>query len=152
MSWMIKTYEQLTKDELYSILKERLTIFVVEQNCPYPELDDLDQGSYHLFFEVEGEIRAYCRILPKGLKYKETSIGRVIVKEAYRGEGLANRLMKRAINFVQDELNEKKIQIQAQDHLRNFYGSFGFAPISETYLEDGIPHVDMLLDGTGTTE
>lgn len=144
MSWQLKTFEQLTKDELYTIIKERINIFVVEQNCPYPELDDLDQGSFHLFSEQKGEIRAYCRILPKGLKYTEVSIGRVIVKESYRRMGLASELMRNAINYVEKELNEIQIKIQAQDHLREFYGTFGFKPISETYLEDGIPHVDML--------
>lgn len=145
MTWNLKTYNELTKDQLYSIIKERINIFVVEQNCPYPELDDLDQGSFHLFFEENAEIRAYLRILPKGLKYKEVSIGRVIVKESYRRKGIASDLMRRAIDFIEKELHETEIKIQAQDHLRGFYGSFGFKPISETYLEDGIPHVDMIL-------
>lgn len=145
MTWQLKTYAELTKDQLYSIIKERINIFIVEQNCPYPELDDLDQGSYHLFFEEEGEIRAYCRISPKGLKYEEVSIGRVIVKEAYRRNGIASVLVRSAIDFVETELNETEIKIQAQDHLRSFYGSFGFKSISETYLEDGIPHVDMII-------
>lgn len=145
MTWQLKTYAELTKDQLYSIIKERINIFIVEQNCPYPELDDLDQGSYHLFFEEDGEIRAYCRILPKVLKYEEVSIGRVIVKEAYRRTGIATILMRSAIDFVETELNETEIKIQAQDHLRSFYSSFGFKAISETYLEDGIPHVDMII-------
>ncbi|MCT8138255.1 GNAT family N-acetyltransferase [Anaerobacillus sp. CMMVII] len=142
--WQTKTFLELTNIELYQIMKERINIFVVEQNCPYPELDDLDQESYHLFYEEEGEIRAYCRILPKALKYNQVSIGRVIVKEAYRRKGVASELLRNAIHFINTELSETAIKIQAQDHLRDFYGSFGFNPISETYLEDGIPHVDML--------
>ncbi|MFN7250192.1 MAG: GNAT family N-acetyltransferase [Anaerobacillus sp.] len=152
MSWQLKTFAELTNDQLYTLLKERINIFVVEQNCPYPELDDLDQNSYHLFFEKEGEVMAYCRILPKGLKYDEVSVGRVIVKEAYRRKGIASELMKRAIEFVQSELNETEIKIQAQDHLRQFYRSFGFKPISETYLEDGIPHVDMIRNSSTMKE
>lgn len=144
MSWQLKTFDELTKNELYTIIKERINIFVVEQNCPYPELDDLDLNSFHLFFQEEGDLKAYCRILPKGLKYEEVSIGRVIVKEEYRRSGIATILMKKAISFVEEELNEKNIKIQAQDHLRHFYQSFGFTPISEVYLEDGIPHVDMV--------
>lgn len=144
MSWQLKTFDELTKNQLYTIIKERINIFVVEQNCPYPELDDLDQNSFHLFFQEEGEIRAYCRILPKGLKYEEVSIGRVIVKEKFRRSGIATLLMKIAISFVEEELNETNIKIQAQDHLRHFYQSFGFTPVSEVYLEDGIPHVDMV--------
>lgn len=143
MSWQIKTYDELTKNQLYTIIKERINIFVVEQNCPYPELDDLDQASFHLFFQEE-DIRAYCRILPKGLKYEEVSIGRVIVKEKYRRSGIATLLMKKAITYVEEELHETQIKIQAQDHLRHFYQSFGFTPVSEIYLEDGIPHVDMV--------
>jgi ElaA protein len=144
LAWELKTYDQLTKKQLYTIIKERINIFIVEQNCPYPELDDLDQASFHLFLQEDDEVKAYCRILPKGVKYEEVSIGRVIVKEAFRRQGIASDLMRYAVNFVEKELNETQIKIQAQDHLRQFYSSFGFKPISKTYLEDGIPHVDML--------
>ncbi len=147
MVWQLKTFEELTNEQLYNIIKERLNIFVVEQDCPYPELDDLDQQSFHLFNEEEGEIKAYCRILEAGVKYQEASIGRVIVKEKYRRNGLATQLLNNAIDFMSNGLNETKIKIQAQDYLRDFYSSFGFQPISEVYLEDGIPHVDMILYG-----
>lgn len=143
MDWQIKRFDELTKIQLYTIIKERINIFVVEQNCPYPELDNLDQQCYHLFSETNGEIKAYCRILPKELKYDEVSIGRVIVKEPYRRKGLATELLSKAIEFINNELIETEIKIQAQDHLQGFYGSFGFQPISNVYLEDGIPHVDM---------
>lgn len=143
MKWQLKTFDELTKIQLYNIIKERINIFVVEQNCPYYELDDLDIDSYHLFDEEDGEIIAYCRVVPKDLRYKETSIGRVIVKQAYRGKGIASQLLSKAIEFINEELAEKEIKIQAQAHLQQFYGSFGFQPISEVYLEDGIPHVDM---------
>lgn len=87
---------------------------------------------------------AYLRVLPAGVSYDEASIGRVLVKQNYRGKGLAQQLLKKALRFLEDELHETTIKIQAQDYLRKFYGSFGFEVISETYLEDDIPHVDML--------
>lgn len=146
MIWKLKTFDQLTNNELYNILKERTNIFVVEQSCPYPELDDIDQASFHLFYEKDSEINAYCRIIPKGHKYREVSIGRVIVNKGYRRTGIGSVLMRKAIDFVEEELSETKIKIQAQNHLVDFYGSFGFKVISEVYLEDGIPHVDMILD------
>ncbi|OIJ15633.1 GNAT family N-acetyltransferase [Anaerobacillus arseniciselenatis] len=152
MSWQLKTFEELTNEQLYNIIKERLNIFVVEQDCPYPELDDIDQHCFHLFTEEEGEIKAYCRILEAGLKYEEASIGRVIVKEKYRRNGLATELLNNAIDFTKNGLNETKIKIQAQDYLKEFYGSFGFQPVSEVYLEDGIPHVDMILNGVVSNE
>ena len=145
MNFTLKTFDQLTNTELYNILKERTNVFVVEQNCPYPEVDGKDVQSYHLYKEEDGEIIAYLRILPPGVSYAELSIGRVLVKKEYRGQRLAHELMMRALQFIEDELNETTVKIQAQDYLRKFYGSFGFKAISEVYLDDGIPHVDMLL-------
>ncbi|HWK22504.1 MAG TPA: GNAT family N-acetyltransferase [Ureibacillus sp.] len=145
MSWKLKKFEELTNSELYNLLKERTQVFVVEQNCPYLEVDGKDPFSYHLFKEDNGEILAYARILPPGISYQECSIGRVLVKKEYRGQGIAQELVKKSLDFIQQELKETTVKIQAQDYLRKFYGSFGFQAISETYLEDNIPHVDMLL-------
>ncbi len=145
MDWQLKRFAELTNTELYTILQERTSVFVVEQNCPYLEVDGKDLASYHLFKEDNGEILAYLRIVPAGVSYEETSIGRVFVKMAYRGQGLAQELMTRGLEFIQHELKETCVKIQAQDYLREFYGAFGFKPVSDTYLEDDIPHVDMLL-------
>ena len=145
MSWKLKKFDELTNIELYNLLKDRTLVFVVEQNCPYLEVDGKDPFSYHLFKEDNGEIIAYLRIVPAGVTYPEASLGRVFVKKEYRGQGIAGDLLKNGIDFIQNELKETEIKIQAQDHLRKFYGSFGFQPISETYLEDNIPHVDMIL-------
>jgi ElaA protein len=145
MSWNLKRFDDLTNKELYIILKERTTVFVVEQNCPYPEVDGKDPQTYHLFKEENGEIIAYLRVLPAGVSYQEASIGRVLVKKEYRGRGIAEELLRRGLDFIHDELKENTVKIQAQDYLRKFYGSFGFKAITETYLEDNIPHVDMLL-------
>lgn len=142
--WTIKAFDDLSTKELYAILQARTTVFVVEQQCPYPEVDGKDFASYHVYNEQDGEIVAYARILPAGLSYEQASIGRVLVKKEYRGQGLAQALLVKALAFLHDELHEMTIKIQAQDYLRNFYGSFGFEAVSETYLEDDIPHVDMV--------
>ncbi|MEG7880276.1 GNAT family N-acetyltransferase [Bacillus paranthracis] len=145
MSWELKKFDELTNTELYNLLKERTSVFVVEQNCPYLEVDGNDSCSYHLFKEDNGEIIAYLRIVPAGVTYQEISIGRVFVKKEYRGQRIAEELIKKGLDFIQNELKETTVKIQAQDYLKKFYSSFGFQAISETYLEDNIPHVDMLL-------
>ena len=144
MAWKLKRFEELSAEELYRILKERVNVFVVEQNCPYPEIDDYDQGAFHLYKEVEGEVVAYSRILLPQTVYPEASIGRVIVNKKYRKEGLGRELMERAMNFLRNDLKEETVKLQAQEYVKDFYGSFGFKPVSEVYLEDGIPHIDMV--------
>ncbi|MFB5678388.1 GNAT family N-acetyltransferase [Paenibacillus terreus] len=145
MEWKLKTFHELTGHEVYRILQARVNVFMLEQNCLYPEIDGKDQTSRHLFLEADGEIAAYCRLVPRGVSYDDASIGRVLVKEAYRGKGLAQELMKRAIAFLKDEWGETTVKIQAQNYLHGFYGSFGFQAVSDVYLEDNIPHVDMVL-------
>ncbi|MED4038481.1 GNAT family N-acetyltransferase [Niallia taxi] len=145
MNWTIKAFNELTANEVYTILQERTAVFVVEQNCPYLEVDGKDIQSFHLLAEKNGEIAAYCRVLPAGISYEKASIGRVLVKKEYRGHGLAYELLNKAIAFIRDELKEPAIQISAQSHLEKFYASFGFQATSNEYLEDDIPHIDMLL-------
>ncbi|WP_172196791.1 GNAT family N-acetyltransferase [Saccharibacillus qingshengii] len=146
MQWHLKSFEQLSGDEVYRILRERVNVFVLEQNCLYPEIDGKDPLCHHLFVEQDGQIAAYCRLLPPGLAYPQASIGRVLVNDAFRGRGLAQELMNRAIAFLSVESQPVPIKIQAQHYLEKFYGSFGFRVISDVYPEDGIPHVDMLLE------
>ena len=145
MSYTIKTFAQLTTEELYEMLQVRTNVFVVEQNCPYPEIDGKDKESYHLFKQIEGEMAAYLRILPPGVSYEQLSIGRVLVQKNYRGQQLGRELMNEALSFIKQQYGEQTIKIQAQDYLRSFYESFGFEAISDVYLEDNIPHIDMLL-------
>lgn len=145
MKWNLKKFNELTITELYNILKERTKVFIVEQDCPYLEVDGKDTQSYHLFLDKEGEIIAYLRILPSGVSYPEASLGRVLVKKEYRGLGLGKELLKRGIDFIQNELKETTIKIQAQNYLNKLYSSFGFQTVSNIYLEDNIPHIDMLL-------
>jgi ElaA protein len=144
MDWYIKKFEDLTASELYDLLRERVNVFVVEQNCPYPEVDDKDQSSYHLYAKKNGEVVAYTRLLPAGVSYEQAAIGRVLVKESWRKTGLGRELMERSMDFFKNQLKEKEIKLQAQEYAMDFYGSFGFKPVSEVYLEDDIPHVDMV--------
>ena len=144
MNWKIKRFEELTTTELYEILRVRAEVFVVEQICVYQDLDLKDKKAYHLFFEDNGEIVAYLRILDKNVSYPEISIGRVLVTEMNRGKGLAREMMQRAIAFVKEELNETQIRISAQLYLKQFYESLGFSVTSDIYLEDDIEHIEMV--------
>ncbi|WP_291578327.1 GNAT family N-acetyltransferase [Clostridium sp. UBA6640] len=144
MTWKLKKFEELTTLELHNIVRERINIFVLEQNCIYEELDGLDLKSYHLFKEENNNVVAYLRILPKGVVYDEVAIGRVLTAKEYRGKGIFTELMEKAISFIEDELNEKTIKISAQEYLRKAYGKFGFKEVSEVYLDVNIPHVEMV--------
>lgn len=148
MDWKTYRFDDFTARELYSVLKLRVDVFVVEQNCPYPELDNLDQQSIHLLYIENGEVLAYARLVPAGAKYELPSIGRVIVREDARGRGLAKQLLERSIDYIVGEWQPEAIQLQGQVYLQEFYQSFGFQAISDSYDEDGIPHVDMKLTNT----
>ncbi|MCT4781275.1 MULTISPECIES: GNAT family N-acetyltransferase [Exiguobacterium] len=135
------TFNELTVSSLYQLLKLRTDIFVVEQDCPYPELDNRDQDALH-GLAYEGEKLIGClRILPRKSS-GAVAIGRVAVQVDYRSHGIARRLLNEAIAYLQEQ-GEVLIDLQAQAHLKEFYGSFGFEEKSEIYLEDGIPHLDM---------
>jgi ElaA protein len=140
-----KTYEALTKDELYQILHLRNEVFVVEQACPYQDIDGKDLDAYHLLMFDDQQLIGYLRILKPGTSYEEASIGRVIIKKSHRDKRLGRVLMQESIDFVQNELNLQTLRISAQCYLEKFYTSLGFARVSEDYMEDDIPHLEMLL-------
>lgn len=142
----LKEFKELTTEELYEILKLRSEVFVVEQNCPYQDLDDKDQPSYHLFLEDNGQIIAVLRILPENIAYKEMAIGRLIVKKSYRGKGISRKMMVRAMEFITEDLGKEKIRLSGQAYLSDFYQSLGFEKVSEMYLEDGIEHFEFLYE------
>ncbi|MBO0575017.1 GNAT family N-acetyltransferase [Clostridium botulinum] len=144
MSFKIKKFNELSVEEIYEILKIRNEVFIVEQECPYEDCDGKDKNAYHLFYMKEGKVISYLRILEKGLSYDEISIGRVLVNKDYRGKGLARKSILQAIYFIQNNLKENSIRISAQHYLMNFYKSLGFKSVSEVYLEDNIPHIEML--------
>jgi ElaA protein len=144
MEWILKNFKDLTVEELYRILSLRAEIFIVEQNCPYQDIDFKDLKSKHLFAVIDGEVAAYCRIVEKGVSFDEVSIGRVVVKDKYRSIGLGQQMLRIAIKYITDEMNELNIRISAQAYLKKFYCSLGFEQVSGEYLEDDIPHIEML--------
>ncbi len=145
MQWYSLPFSELTTLQLYELIKLRIDIFVVEQNCPYPELDNKDYqpGVEHLLGYQDGKIVASVRLLPPGISFADAAIGRVVVHEDYRGTGLGVELMQQAVARCQQLWPEHDITISAQAHLEHFYGSIGFVKNSEGYEEDGIPHFRM---------
>ncbi|RKS96657.1 GNAT family N-acetyltransferase [Chryseobacterium defluvii] len=142
--WKIKTFDEFTVPELYQVLKARVDVFVVEQNCPYPDLDDYDQKAVHIWAEENGEVLAYCRLFDKGIKYHETSIGRVLTTENARGKSLGKLLIQYAVETIENRFHTPEIRISAQDYLLKFYAGFGFEDTGKKYLEDDIPHTEMI--------
>lgn len=142
---IIKSFEELNKAELYQIIQLRIAVFIVEQDCPYPDLDDMDQDAQHLWIEDAGEIVCYLRVNPAGSRFSEPSLGRIVTKKSHRNRGLAEKLIKKAIDLV-CEKESRAIRISAQCYLEKYYEKFGFIKASEEYLEDNIPHIEMLKD------
>ncbi len=143
LQWKIKSFETLSVNELYAILKLRSEIFVVEQNCVYLDIDGKDQLALHLFGEFEGKIVAYSRLFKPGITFDNASIGRVVVDANYRDRKWGHDLMQESIAGIQSQFGESKITIGAQLYLKKFYESHGFVQTSEMYLEDDIPHIEM---------
>lgn len=143
MDLVVKRFEELSIEELYKILQIRVSVFVVEQNCAYQEVDDKDQYSYHVFLKDDTGIKAYLRVIEKGISFEEVSIGRVLTIK--RGYGLGNRLLLEGIKVAKERMNAGKIKIEAQSYAKEFYEKVGFKQASEEFLEDGIPHIQMIL-------
>lgn len=144
IEWKYKKFDKLTNIELYDILKLRNTVFVVEQNCVYLDTDDKDLQSWHLLGYEQNQIIAYLRILPPGLSYKEASIGRVVTHPHFRKNGYGIELMKTGIEKTLEQFNTYSIKISAQCYLLKFYSNLGFIAVGEEYLEDDIPHIEMI--------
>lgn len=145
LNWSIKRFAELSTDELHDLLDLRIRVFVVEQNCPYPEVDGKDRQSGHILGRDEqGEIVAYSRIVDPGISYPEPGIGRVVTAESIRGKGLGHDLMTQSMHYVRENYGQVAVRLSAQEHLRSFYGNHGFQTVSDTYLEDDIPHIEML--------
>ena len=147
MELIVRHFRELNIDELYSILKLRVSVFVVEQNCPYMEVDDADQNALHVYLRDDDGIQAYLRIMDKSPSRPYVSIGRVIAVK--RRCGLGTRILCEAIRLAKEVFGAEQIYLEAQSYAREFYAKQGFVQISEEFLEDGIPHVRMLLDCSG---
>ena len=147
MKWILKTFNELTLKEFHDIIQLRLDIFVVEQDCPYLDLDGKDFKAYHFFGQLDDgseKIVAYTRIFAPGDYFKEASIGRVVVHADYRKDGIGFQLMEKSSEQISILFKVDVIKIGAQLYLKNFYESLGFKKIGEGYLEDGIPHIYMI--------
>lgn len=146
ISWSIKSFDELNKNELYDLLKLRSEVFVVEQNCVYQDIDDKDIKGTHFFGQDGSDLIAYLRVMEVGVFYpNHMSIGRVVVKQTHRNKKLGNEILAKAIDFCRKKFPKTPIKISAQTHLKSFYNQLGFEFKGEAYLEDGIPHCAMYL-------
>ena len=143
MNLVTKYFNELTTTELYEILKARAEIFVVEQNCIYQDMDDKDYHSLHIFYESKGKVIAYLRAFEKQSSTKTIQIGRVLTLT--HGTGLGGKILKEGIAQIKEKMNPSSIYIEAQCYAIGFYEREGFVVSSKEFLEDGIPHVEMLL-------
>jgi len=143
LTYVIKTYEELNKTELYDLLQLRAAVFVVEQDCPYQDVDGKDQKALHLLGYSDGVLVAYTRLFDSGAYFENSSIGRVVVAQKVRRFGYGKELMQQSIKALVDHYGKKTIEISAQEYLRKFYNELGFLQKGEGYLEDNIPHIRM---------
>ena len=144
MQTIIKTYNELTVDELYEILKLRSIVFVVEQNCVYQDIDDIDKRSYHIYMKEKDkpEIKVYLRVFEKD---KDTAqIGRVVTEKDSRRKGYASQLIEKGIEISKNKMKKTKVYLEGQVYAAKLYEKLGFKIISDEFLEDGIPHYKML--------
>ena len=149
LTWRWRHFALFSGPEWHRVLELRTAIFVVEQKCPYQEVDQGDTGSWHLEVADQGRLIGTLRVLPPGLSYKECSIGRVAVHEDYRNVGLGRELMIVALAFC--DARWSTVRLSAQTYLQSFYESLGFTAVGEPYLEDDIPHIEMLRTEVGDT-
>lgn len=144
MIWKLKEWEELKPDELHQAYKLRTDVFVVEQGCPYPEVDDYDPQCKHLFAWKDKELVAYARVCPPETVYPEASVGRIVIPVNHRGGGLGKELVNRALEQAALDFPTHNIKLQAQEYLEGFYASFGFETITKSYPDMMVMHVDML--------
>ena len=140
----VKTFEELSTKQLYKLLQLRSEVFVVEQDCVYQDIDGKDQKALHVLGYKSNELVAYARIFKPGDYFKEASIGRVVVKKKYRTHKYGYNIMKASIDAINKYYNKLEIRISAQTYLKRFYNNLDFREVGEEYLEDGIPHINML--------
>ena len=147
--WEVRQFNEFSICQLYEMLQLRVDVFVVEQQCAYPELDsyDQDENTKHLMGrDADSQLLAYARLLPPNLNSSKVGIGRIVVKKNARGLGIGHQLMHRALEESQKEWASYGIRIAAQDYLQKFYEYYGFVRQSDVFLDHGIPHIEMLKD------
>lgn len=144
MAWRALPFAGLAPGELYAVLQLRTEVFVIEQGCVFQDMDGADAQAVHLLGSRDGVLLAYARCFAAGVKFAEASIGRVITRQAQRGSGLGHELMRRAVACVFEHWGEQSIRIGAQARLEKFYRQHGFEVAGLPYIEDGIPHIEML--------
>lgn len=145
MEIQVKNFSELTVDELYELLRLRSEVFVVEQNCVYQDIDNKDQLALHILGVSEQKLVAYTRCFPPGIYFEEAAIGRVVVADSARGTGLGHSIMEASLTAIKKRFNTTTVKLSAQTYLKDFYTTHGFSEVGEEYLEDGIPHIAMLL-------
>ena len=145
MQMVIKKWDNLSIEEVQSIFSLRSEVFIVEQECPFQDVDGRDPEANHLLLYENNILCGYTRIFPKNTYFKEASFGRTVVKKKYRGKGYGHALVKESIKYLKNK-KESPIKISAQSYLKKFYLSHGFIPKGEEYMEDNIPHTAMYLD------
>ncbi len=144
--WRLMSFEDLRVGELYEVLRLRSEVFVVEQQCVYQDIDGDDRIAMHLLGVQGRELMAYARCFEAGVKFPEASIGRVLIRQSARGKGLGHSLMAQAVAAISQVWGPQAIRIGAQTHLAGFYAKHGFKEVGKPYVEDGIPHIGMLLE------
>lgn len=145
LEWQWCRLGELSAEQVYAVLAARVAIFVVEQNCAYQDLDGLDGDAEHLIVWSGKEVAGYLRVLGPGTRFDDPSIGRIITTQPFRGSGLGREVVAKGLERTRMRYPGRPIRISAQKYLEKFYRDFGFVTVSEPYLEDGIPHVEMLL-------
>lgn len=145
LRYLIQPWENLGRDEVAAIFRLRIEVFVIEQDCPYQDIDGLDALANHLMVLDGDQLVAYSRILPPGTSYHDAaSIGRILTAKSHRSRGIGAKMIRLSIDHIREFLPGDLIRISAQAHLQEYYGRFGFDTFGEEYLEDGIPHIGMV--------
>lgn len=151
LQWTWLAWSELGREDLYDALALRSAVFSVEQRCAYLDPDGVDRHSHHLLGrDVAGALQAYLRVVAPGVKYAEPSIGRVITAPTARGTGAGRVLVAEGLRRLAQAWPGQAVRISAQAHLQRFYGGFGFAAVGDEYMEDDIPHIEMLRPADAT--
>jgi ElaA protein len=146
--WQWSRFLDLSLEDLYAVVRLREAVFIIEQNCPYPDADGRDPGAWHLLgwseYEGQRKLVAYARVFEPGVRYDQASVGRVVTAAEVRGTGLGKVLMAEALRHIELLVPGERVKIAAQRRLERFYKNLGFESVSEPYEEDGIIHIDMI--------